>query len=63
MRYDDQVHLNRFYAHIYAAQNELAQVLEKDNILARVQRTVYVLEDTAREYVAAPKKRRVKNGV
>ena len=57
MEYNDQIHINRAYAYIHAAMNEMAQTYYKDNILARVQTTIYTLEDTLHEYVGEPKKK------
>ena len=57
MEYNDQMHINKAYAYIHAAMNELARTYYKDNILARVQTTVYTLEDTLHEYVDVPKKK------
>ena len=55
MDFNDQMHINKAYAYIHAAMNEIARTYYKDNILARVQSTIYTIEDTLHDYVSEPK--------
>lgn len=50
---ENQRHLNRAYLLYRQFMAEILQMTEVDNSLARVQRTMYTVEDTLREYVAA----------
>lgn len=51
-RRTDQERLDSAYHHIRKAMNELARTRQKDNILCRIQSTLYTLEDTLWEYTA-----------
>ena len=50
--YEDQRHINRAYTLYRLFMAELLQVRETDNILDRIKRTMYTVEDTLHEYVA-----------
>ena len=49
---ENQRHLNRAYLAYRQFMAEILQVTDVDNGLARVQRTMYTVEDTLRDYVA-----------
>ena len=52
----EQHRINKCYAHMKAALDELAQILHKDSALITVQHNMYCMEDTLHQYVIPVKK-------
>ena len=57
MTREEQAHIDRAYANIRTAMDELVQVRDKDRYLIKIQGALYKMEDMLYQYASDPKRR------